>query len=69
MVTIKVEITKDEKNFVQLLSNGYTVASLARHLSVNRKTLNAKFMNLKKKVQARNTYELVAIFLRNKLIE
>jgi DNA-binding CsgD family transcriptional regulator len=68
-VHIRVEITEDDKRYVQLLANGYTVYKIASKLSINRRTMEMKLVRLKEKVNAKNINQLVAIFLRNKFIE
>jgi len=67
--TIQINVTDKEKDLVRLLADGYTVAEIAKKNSVNRRTLEMYVLLVKKKFQSSTLANLVAIFLKNKLID
>lgn len=66
---IEVNVTDMEKSVAKLLADGCTVPEIAKELTLNSRTLESKVANIKERYGARNIAHLVAIFLRNKLIE
>lgn len=54
---------------VQSLSKGSTVEEAAKEISENTRTLEGKLSRLRKLFNCANNTELVAFFLRNKLIK
>ena len=67
--TIQINVTDKEKDLVRFLADGYTVAEIAKKISVNRRTLETYVLLVKKKFQSTTLANLVAIFLKNKLID
>jgi DNA-binding NarL/FixJ family response regulator len=54
---------------VTQLSYGFTTKEIATNFNVKSKTIEARILNLKKQCNCANTVELVAKYLRNKLID
>lgn len=67
--TIEVNVTDLEKSVVKLLADGCTVPEIAKALALNSRTLETRVSNIRERYTARNIAHLVAIFLRNKLID
>ena len=67
--TIKLNVTDSEIELVKLLADGYTVPKISERLSMNRRTLEANVWFVKGKYKSTTLANLVAIFLRNKLID
>lgn len=68
-VESKVEITSQVVEIVQLLANDYSVTKIAEKIKMNRRTLEAKMILIKKECAVKTIYGLVALFFRNKLIK
>jgi len=62
-------VSEKEKELVSLLAAGYVVRETAKLLHINKKTCEAFVFDVRKKYHAKTLAELVAIFLRNKLIK
>ena len=67
--TFTLEVTPDQKRVVSLLSKGKTVKEVAKEIKVNLRTLEARLDSLRFKHGCKNNVELVADFVRNKLID
>jgi len=64
-----VEITSQVVEIVQLLSDDYSVTKIAEKIKMNRRTLEAKMILIKKECGVKTITGLVALFFRNKLIK
>lgn len=68
-IKIEVSISSIEKEIVQKLSYGMTARDAAKDLKKNFRTIEANLVSLRARVGAKTQCELVAFFLRNKIIE
>lgn len=67
--TIKVNVTERETQLVKLLADGNTLPEISKQTDTKLRTLEAKVSILKRKYQSQTLANLVAVFLRNKLID
>lgn len=67
--TINVNVTEGEMMIVTLLAEGNNIPEIATKLNINKRTLEKKVIVIKQKFHSTTLAGLVAIFLRNKLIE
>lgn len=65
----EVEILQEIVDIVQLLADDCSVAKIAEKLKMNKRTLEAKIILIKKATNVKTLYGLVALFFRNKLIK
>jgi len=65
----KVLITAEMVEIVVLLSEDKSVLQIAEILEVNRRTLEAKMMLIKKECGVKTLQGMVGLFFRNKLIK
>lgn len=68
-INVVATATDEEKKWVKMLSEGKLVTEVAKELKVNTDTFSYHLANLRKKFGCKNSKELIALFLRNKLIE
>lgn len=68
-VKIDTTVTEEEKDLVQRLADGRTAEEIAIVVGVNRNTLQSRINFLKVRLNCNNTPNLVAFFLRKKLID
>lgn len=68
-ISIIISVTAEEKGWVQLLSNGKSARKIAEAIPMNYNTFAYKLNSLREKFDCKNTGELIAYFLRNKLID
>lgn len=61
--------TAEDRNLVKLLAEGKRNEEIGQILAISRRTIEGQLSNLKRKTEAKTLPELVAIFMRNKLIE
>lgn len=61
--------TNDEKEMVRLLADGMKGNKMANALKINENTLAFNLAVLRGKYDCKNSIQLVAFFLRNKLID
>lgn len=64
-----VEITSQVVEIVQFLADDYSVTKIAEKIKINRRTLEAKMILIKKECGVKTITGLVALFFRNKLIK
>jgi len=64
-----VVATEEEKQWVALLATGEKANDVADKLGLNRNTFAYHLRFLRTKFQCQNTIQLVAYFLRNKIID
>ena len=64
-----VVATEEEKKWVTLLATGEKANDVADKLGLNRNTFAYHLRFLRTKFQCQNTIQLVAYFLRNKIID
>ena len=69
LIESKYEITKDVVKIVQLLGDDKTLQAVADALEINKRTLDAKMILIKKECGVKTLHGLVALFFRNKLIK
>jgi DNA-binding CsgD family transcriptional regulator len=61
--------SKETLQLVTLIADGNTISQIAEFAGYSRRTLEGKIERIKLEVNAKNSANLVAIFLRNKLIK
>lgn len=64
-----VVATDEEKEWVKYLATGEKANDIADKLGINRNTFAYHLRFLRTKYQCQNTIQLVAFFLRNKIID
>lgn len=64
-----VVATEEEKQWVSLLATGQKANEVADKLGLNKNTFAYHLRFLRAKFQCQNTIQLVAYFLRNKIID
>lgn len=64
-----VVATEEEKQWVRLLASGEKATDIADKLGLNRNTFAYHLRFLRTKFQCQNSIQLVAYFLRNKIID
>jgi DNA-binding NarL/FixJ family response regulator len=64
----KTELTKRQKEIVELVSHGYSNKEIAEKFSVSVSTVNAHRYNILKKMEVKNTAEMIAKAIKMKLI-
>lgn len=64
-----VVATEEEKQWVRLLATGERANLIADKLGLNKNTFAYHLRFLRTKFQCQNTIQLVAYFLRNKIID
>lgn len=62
-------VDSELRSVVQSLSEGLTVVEVAKEVGENTRTLEGKLLRLRSLFNCANNTELVAFFLRNKLIK
>lgn len=65
----KYKITKDVVQTVQLLAEDNSIQLVADALKINKRTLDARIILIKKECGVKTLHGLVALFFRNKLIK
>jgi DNA-binding CsgD family transcriptional regulator len=65
----KVLITAEIVDIVRLLSEDKSVLQIAEILKINRRTLEAKLILIKKECGVKTLQGMVGLFFRNKLIK
>lgn len=68
-VNTTVTVTEDEKNWVKRLSKGESARQVAKGIKMNYNTFAYRLTSLRDKFQCKNTGELIAFFIRQKLID
>jgi DNA-binding NarL/FixJ family response regulator len=63
------ELTKREKELMQMIANGYTSSDMAEKLFLSTNTIESHRRNIFKKLQTGNIAEAIAYCFRNKIIE
>lgn len=66
---VHLNVTDKETEIVKLLADGNTIPDIAVKMGLNRRSLEAKVATLKDKYRSSTVAHLVAVFLRNKLID
>lgn len=64
-----VAATEEEKKWVALLATGEKANEIADKIGLNRNTFAYHLRFLRTRFQCQNTIQLVAYFLRNKIID
>jgi DNA-binding NarL/FixJ family response regulator len=64
----KIEITKREKEIIQLISEGLSNKEIAQKLLVSISTVDAHRYNILKKLEVKNTAEMITKAIKMKLI-
>jgi len=67
--TTERSISDYSVSLVQLIADGFKVSEISKKVKVNRRTLEQHIEKIKIEYAAKNSCNLVAIFLRNKLIK
>lgn len=65
---LKIEITKREKEIIQLISEGLSNKEIAQKLLVSVSTVDAHRYNILKKLEVKNTAEMITKAIKMKLI-
>jgi len=68
-INTTVTVTEEEKKWVKRLSKGESARKIAKGIKMNYNTFAYKLNSLRDKFDCKNTGELIAFFLRNKLID
>lgn len=68
-IAVIMPIYESDKKIISMIADGYTVLEISKSLKINRRTLEAKMIKIKNRYGARTQANLVAIFLRNRLLE
>ena len=63
-----VEVTENEIELVQMVANGHRAASIGAKMGKSRRTIESKLDNLRRKTGSETVPELIANFMRAKLI-
>jgi DNA-binding NarL/FixJ family response regulator len=64
----KIEVTKREKEIIELISHGYSNKEIAEKLFVSISTVDAHRYNILKKMEVKNTAEMITKAIKMKLI-
>lgn len=68
-ITVNIITRAKEIEIVKLLADGYNVREVSEKMKTNKRSLEAKLALMRGKYRTTTLAGLVAIFLRNKLIE
>ena len=68
-VEMELNVTEREKELVSLLTEGKTAPKTAAKAGTNESSLAAELSKIRAKYDCDNSIQLVAFFLRNKLID
>ena len=68
-VTIDISVSDDEKKIVGCLAKGLSVSEVGKEVKTETRVLEYKIAKLKARLQCDTAAQLVAYFLRNKLID
>lgn len=66
---ISIDVTQEEKKWVKMLADGMTAQEISGELDINQNTFSGNINLMRIRLGCKNTTNLVALFLRNKLIE
>jgi DNA-binding NarL/FixJ family response regulator len=66
--SVKLDLTKRQREIVELISHGYSNKEIAEKFSVSVSTINAHRYNILKKLEVKNTAEMIAKAVKMKLI-
>lgn len=69
VIKVEVTVTDEEKKWVGWLSKGETARDIAKRINLNENTFAYKLNGLRDRFGCKNSGELIAAFLRNKLID
>ena len=61
--------TEEEKSIVQMIANGKTGEDISKEIGQNKNTFAFNLKVIRAKFDCANSTELVALFMRNKLIK
>lgn len=61
-----LDISKREKEIISLLEIGYTQKEIAEKLHISQRTVETHIKNLTKKIDAKNTTQLISIYVKYK---
>ena len=67
--SFKITLTKREKEILYLICTQYTNAEIASKLHISARTVDGHRQNLLRKLQCKNTAGLVAIAIKNQLVD
>lgn len=68
IISVDVSVDEWEKKVVGLIANGLTVSEVAKETKDKTRPLEYRLSQLKTRLQCKTSAQLVAFFLRNKLI-
>jgi len=68
-INVTVVVSEEEKGWVRSLSQGKSARKIAETIPMNYNTFAYRLNSLREKLECKNTGELIAYFLRNKLID
>lgn len=68
-VAMEIEVTDREKELVSLLTEGRTASRMAIKLNTTESLLSSELATIRAKFDCNNSTQLVALFLRNNLID
>lgn len=66
---VQLNVSTEDKKIVKMLADGSTVPEIAEGFSINTRTFEKRISLLKNMYGCKNITNLVAYFLRNKLIK
>lgn len=66
---LRASIKSADLQLVKGVSEGKTLTEIAKDMNRGRRTLEARLLRLRKQLECRNTVQLVALFVRNNLID
>jgi DNA-binding NarL/FixJ family response regulator len=68
-ISIDVSVNEWEKKVVGLLSKGKTIPEISKEIKSNNRRVEYRLAQLKARVNCNTAAQLVAFFLKNKLID
>jgi DNA-binding NarL/FixJ family response regulator len=66
---LETKITPEDIEAIEMLASGNQIGEVSEKLGLKRRTLESRFDRLKKNLECHTTTQLVAFFIRNKIIE
>lgn len=69
VISVDISVDDWEKNVVRLIADGYSVPEISSMVKLHKRNVEYKLGKLKTRLQCATLAELVAFFLRHKLIE
>jgi DNA-binding NarL/FixJ family response regulator len=66
---VKIEITKREKEIIELISAGYSNKEIAEKINLSTSTVDVHRYNILKKLNVKNTAEMIMKALKTKIID